>query len=258
MNTTTIAAALLKPKYNPSIDDLRPVQARLHHKRRQLTLRMIDIMVSKGFVFFSSVLTDSTQHKYHVPVAFAMVDSMFFYMPGKACIVGLSLDQQHGIGLDSAEDSWNIEAKVYAQQKDLGPLDDVLEFADFCQKHGFVGSYRNDWGYDETDYCPPLFTPMGDADYANTWLPSWYKYGGLIGSQTHASSLGFGPKTNDSPEHVAELADGLLMLAPIIEDGKIAEMSGLLYPYYVFPTSKDTFWESFNSRVFRTLVRKVT
>lgn len=249
-------AALLRPTYNPSIEDLRPVQARLHHLRREITLRVIDIMVAKGFVFFSSVLTDSTQHKFHVPVAFAMVDSMFFYMPEKACIVNISLHQDHGIGLDSAADSWHIAAQVYAQRKSLESLDETIAYTDFCIKHGFTCEYRNDWGYDETDYCPPLFSVAGDADYQKHWMPSWGKYGGLIGSQYHASSLGFGMNRND-PELIGEFADGLLMLEPIIEDGKIGEMSGLLYPHYVFPTSKDTFWEGFNSRVFRTLVRKV-
>jgi hypothetical protein len=88
----------------------------MKQKRIAMALEVIHEMVKHGFTFFSSVLIDTSTQD-HTFADFALSDSMFFHIPGKAAIVRVSVVEridQFGELTHSTSAQDNVRSTVVA------------------------------------------------------------------------------------------------------------------------------------------------
>lgn len=230
----------------------------MKQRRIAMALEVIHEMVKNGFTFFSSVLIDTSTHK-HIYSDFALSDSMFFHIPGKAAIVRVSVVERID-QFDEITHTQYLNAEVCLEQMAIFDnnnrfgLSSYNECFSFAKANGYTKKVSDQYGWCDHE--------MIDLPYfrRDPLLERWTYHGGggsgdvcsiyLESSKPHMKELSVGSR-------VCELAKSVTELIPVLKDGQFSELQVTgFYPGNMFRECAPEFWSKFNTRYFRQLAHR--
>jgi hypothetical protein len=241
------------------VPDVHPVREELN----RTALSVIQTMVNEGFTFFNSIQIDHTTHDFETPTNFgdyAFGDVMFFHVPDKAILVRLELvvsSIQHRATAGPVRD---LVAKVFTGRYLIHrTLKELAEYWRLCRDKGYIKYVAAEYPpyyHDVPAHCVPWIDEK-PTDLLKEWgtfiskaiTPEYTMMMAMLANCWTPLTL---PVTN--------LAQSIQAVAPYVDEGKLKEIhTPHLYPYLFRPVEGslqvDEFWEKFNSRYYRTLVK---
>jgi hypothetical protein len=244
-----------------------PLPVQDQDKLTQATLAIVNTMVSHGYTFFSSVKTDTLKHECAVKVDYAMMDSMFFHRPDTGLMLQIKFyadlgNRYQGDAQYKKQLASYLRCQVMLETKRLIPpgLFEYRMIMELARERGYIDHrYLSNYDGEKSEFIdlPFVHRPPG--------LLYWTAQGGSASHRTDSSlHVQKSIESNRTVDHdysaaLKELVNGLEGVMPFIQqkEGFMFEevLSSTFWPISIFPTSEHDFWEQFNSRYFRKLVK---